>query len=116
MVEVARDLRRQDDVEQALGSQERRARRQRVEEAAGGTYTRRVKVAHQIEALPQHFVRMGADLLAAEARGVGGGEGLTGTGFLLLIWLRAGPWMTAQLSAESLSPFDAARQCVWGEP
>ena len=70
----AHDLQRQDDVEQTLCRDEGRARRQRPEEAAGHAHARRVKVAHQIEPLLQHLVGVRADLLAAEAGGVGGGE------------------------------------------
>ena len=40
----------------------------------GGAHARGVKIAHQIEALLQHLDGVRADLLAAEPRGVGGGE------------------------------------------
>ena len=40
----------------------------------GGAHARGVKIAHEIEALLQHLDGVRADLLAAEPRGVGGGE------------------------------------------
>ena len=70
----AHDLQRQDDVEQPLRRDEGRARRQRPEQAARHAHARGVKIAHQIEPLFQHLVGVRADLLAAEAGGVGGGE------------------------------------------
>jgi hypothetical protein len=72
--EVARHARRHDRIEESLGRNECRPRRQGAEHTARHANARRVEVADQVETLLQHLEGVHAELLAAESRGVGGSK------------------------------------------